>query len=129
MAVHPTFHVSRLNPAVESPLTFSARPAARRPIPTATDFSYSARFAVESVLDVRINPETGRSLQFKIRWAAPHNDPALDTWEPLRHVFHLDVFRAFLLSPTYVRFCATPEFQQFSRSYARSVPRLHVQPV
>ena len=129
MAVHPTFHVSRLHPAVESPAVFSSRPAAMRPIPTAADFSYSARFAVEALLDVRINPETGRSLQFKVRWAAPHNDPALDTWEPLRHVSHLDVFSAFLLSPVYARFSATPEFRQFARSYARSVPRLPVLPV
>ena len=124
MQCHPTFHVSRLKKSHASPAEFAARPAAIRPVPAAADFSYSSRFAVQSLLDVRLNPITRRSLQFLVRWEAPFNDPSHDSWEPLRELDHLDAYDAFVSSPAFARFAATPEYQQFARVFPRSVPTL-----
>jgi hypothetical protein len=122
MAVHPVFHVSRLRLAVpSSPKEFPGRPQASRPIPVATDFSYSAKYMVDDVVDVGI--QDGR-LKFHVRWAAPYNDPAYDTWEPYAGVKKLDCLSLFLRSPRYQSFTTSTEFLAFAKRWPRSVPQL-----
>jgi hypothetical protein len=122
MAVHPVFHVSRLRLAVSSdPTEFPARPESVRPPPSSTDFSYSAKFLVDHIADVRLQDTR---LQFLVRWASPYNDPKFDTWEPYSALKHLDCMRPFLCSPAYVRFTSTPAFHAFAKRWPRSVPKL-----
>lgn len=122
LTVHPVFHVSRLRLAVSSdPSDFPDRPSAPRPIPMATDYSYSATFLVDELLDVRVH-ET--RLQFLLRWSTPYNDPKFDKWEPFHALKKLDCLPTFLRSPRYQRFTTTPEYRVFAKRWPRYVPQL-----
>ena len=130
MDIHPVIHVSRLKPA-QSSSTFPDRPAARRLPPTALvawdpDLQWDprARFHPHSIVDVRINPDHGRWLDFKVHWDHPWSDPRWDSWEPYHELKHLRLLRAYLYSPAYYRFKATEQFQQWAQQHRRAVPRL-----
>eukprot|EP00873_Tetraselmis_striata_P008895 jgi/Tetstr1/429159/TSEL_019112.t1 len=61
-------------------------------------------------------------LLFRVRWAFPYNVPSEDTWEPLRGVKHLDIFRSFLLSKPFRQFTESPDFIRFRNRYPSRVP-------
>ena len=124
LGVHPVFHVSRLRLAVSpEPSEFPGRPSSSRPAPLATDFSYSATFMVDSLLDVRIE---AKKLQFLVHWAAPYHDPKFDSWEPYPALKKLTCMHVFLTSMRYQRFMESPVFRVFAKRWPNSVPKLKV---
>eukprot|EP00873_Tetraselmis_striata_P011425 jgi/Tetstr1/431689/TSEL_021215.t2 len=91
--VHDVVHASMLEKWYDDP----DQPAKSERVPIVHDAN---RFHVQDILDVAFN-NNGTGLLFRVRWAFPYNVPSEDTWEPLRGVKHLDIFRSFLLSKSY----------------------------
>jgi hypothetical protein len=123
--MHDVFHVSRLLPWKHSDSSeFPGRPIPSQPIPSATEYIHGDNvFLVDRISDVRIN-DSKHCLDFYVHWAAPHNDPSENTWEPLANVRKLDAFSAFISGPRYLAFTNTPAFKQFVRKYPARIPRV-----
>eukprot|EP00873_Tetraselmis_striata_P026691 jgi/Tetstr1/446955/TSEL_034413.t1 len=100
--VHDVVHASMLEKWYDDP----DQPAKSERVPIVHDAN---RFHVQDILDVAFN-NNGTGLLFRVRWAFPYNVPSEDTWEPLRGVKHLDIFRSFLLSKPYRQFTESPDF-------------------
>eukprot|EP00873_Tetraselmis_striata_P001628 jgi/Tetstr1/421892/TSEL_012792.t1 len=112
--VHDVVHASMLEKWYDDP----DQPAKSERVPIVHDAN---RFHVQDILDVAFN-NNGTGLLFRVRWAFPYNVPSEDTWEPLRGVKHLDIFRSFLLSKSYRQFTESPDFIRFRNRYPSRVP-------
>eukprot|EP00873_Tetraselmis_striata_P012609 jgi/Tetstr1/432873/TSEL_022222.t1 len=112
--VHDVVHASMLEKWYDDP----DQPAKYERVPIVHDAN---RFHVQDILDVAFN-NNGTGLLFRVRWAFPYNVPSEDTWEPLRGVKHLDIFRSFLLSKPYRQFTESPDFIRFRNRYPSRVP-------
>ena len=129
--VHPVFHVSKLLPWHDSPdAQFPDRPLPDQPIPAAKDFVYGDAFEVHSILEAKIaiDPDsTARPkapcLFFRVRWAAPYNDPSHDSWEPLRSISKLDALRTYLSSPAWASFSLSDAYKTFSLKFKSKIPK------
>eukprot|EP00873_Tetraselmis_striata_P011441 jgi/Tetstr1/431705/TSEL_021230.t1 len=112
--VHDVVHASMLEKWYDDP----DQPAKSERVPIVHDAN---RFHVQDILDVAFN-NNGTGLLFRVRWAFPYNVPSEDTWEPLRGVKHLDIFRSFLLSKPYRQFTESSDFIRFRNRYPSRVP-------
>ena len=114
--IHDVVHASQLEPWHASDQV--TRQQTARPVPVVHD---AKRFEVDQLLDSAYN-STGTGLLFRVRWSAPYNTPADDTWEPYRQVKHLDAFQAFLSTSTWRKFTSTTDFARFSSRWPGRVP-------
>lgn len=87
MRVHPTFHVSRVRPVVESDLS----PPAEDPPPVRIVDGAPA-YTVRSILDVR---RKGRGYQYLVDLEG--YGPKERSWIPRRHILDKDLLRSFYL--------------------------------
>ena len=125
MQIHPVVHVSRLKAAATPDPAFKTRPASRRArTAAATDQPANYDYVVDRILDVRISPKTGRTLEFLVHWAPPWEDTCWDSWEPYMGIRHTHAFDAFAVSPAFTAFKSTPAYLKFQQSFPRSCPPL-----
>ncbi|GAX84689.1 hypothetical protein CEUSTIGMA_g12110.t1 [Chlamydomonas eustigma] len=124
---HPVFHVSRLLPWTGTSSTdFPARHVPTQPLANPRDYVSNAT-PVHSIVDCSIatDPESrarpkSKCLFFKIKWAAPCDD----TWEPMRSVSRLQVFKDFLLSPAWHAFVASDAYKAFAKKFKSKLPKV-----
>jgi hypothetical protein len=109
--VHDVVHASQLEPwhSDSFPLQTSTTPT-----PIVHDAN---RFEVDQILDVVYN-STGTSLLFRFQY----NSPKDDTWEPLRHLSHMDALHIFLSSSSWKTFSGTKDFTRFRNRYPSRLP-------
>jgi hypothetical protein len=115
VCVHDVVHASQLEPW--HPDSFS-RQTSTAPTPIVHDAN---RFEVDQILDVAYN-STGNGLLFRVRWALPYNSLEDDTWEPLRHLSHMDALHVFLSSTSWTKFSRTKDFTRFQNRYPSRLP-------
>jgi hypothetical protein len=80
------------------------------------------RFEFDQILDVAYN-STRTGILLRVRWALPYNSHEDDTWEPLRHLSHVDALHVFLSSSTWTKFSSTKDFTRFRNRYPSRLPR------
>jgi hypothetical protein len=114
--VHPVFHVSLLEKWVSD-----SRPQDIRPPPICNDAALDNVYAVDHILDVRVNVSKS-GLQFLVRWSVPFDSSEHDTWEPLRNVRRLRALTLFLRSDAWAVFTATPLFREFATRHPSRIP-------
>lgn len=85
MRVHPTFHISRVKPVVESDLS----PPVEDPPPVQIVDGAPA-YTVREILDVR---RRGRGFQYLVDWKG--YGPEECSWIPRRHILDRDLLRTF----------------------------------
>ncbi|GAX75269.1 hypothetical protein CEUSTIGMA_g2714.t1 [Chlamydomonas eustigma] len=126
-SVHPVFHVSRLLPWTDTSSTdFPTRHVPTQPLANPRDYVSNAT-PVHSIVDCSIatDPESrarpkSKCLFFKVKWAAPCDD----TWEPMRSVSRLQVFKDFLLSPAWHAFVASDAYKAFAKKFKSKLPKV-----
>jgi len=131
MRVHPVFHVSRLLPWIVSPEDeFSSRHIPDQPVPAAREFIYGDTYIAQSIVDVKIAVDpTSRArpkasgLFFRVKWGPPYSDPSEDSWEPMRNLSRLDVFKQFLASSAWKSFAASAAYQSFAAANKSKIPK------
>lgn len=124
--VHPVFHVSRLLPWHES-ADFPDRRSARAvaPAPVAADPPPPNTFEVSSVSGASIGKDDdGRvMIKFRVHWAPPYDTADFDSDEPYRLLKNNVFLQAFLQTPAWDTFRATPAYRQFLRARPRVLPK------
>jgi hypothetical protein len=110
---HDVFHVSRLLPWIDNDAHwFPTRPPAPAPAATTSEtISGDDVYTVDHIVDVGLHKTpSGTRVKFRVRWAAPYNDPSEDTWEPFSHIRKTHACHAFMISPAYHNFVASPAY-------------------